>query len=150
MKGDDLPNEHHVVRYVNHRSQKSDGSPTGAAFSLRKGRSDETGLSVNWLEYFDSDTKDQQLDEVRRLLRLQKKKSACFAELNVGITKQRVHNELDDLRFIHMPLCATNEHESDPSHSEIINLPPANSPEAELIGDMIAECVQAVHPAVIG
>ena len=153
MTGDDLPNEHHVVRYVNFRSiRPSNGKPAGSAFSLRDDRPDETGVSVNWLECFNNLTKAQQLDEVRRLLRLEKRKSACLAELNVGATKQHIRSELEDLRFIHKPLDATDKYPADPSHSEITGLPPGNSlsPEAEeTIGDMIAACVKDMHPAVI-
>jgi len=38
---------------------------------------------------------------------------------------------------------------ADPSHSLISGLPAGNTPEAELIGDMIAECVIGAHPAII-
>ena len=39
-------------------------------------------------------------------------------------------------------------YEADPSHSEIEGLPAAEEPHAALIGDLIAECVRAMHPAV--
>ena len=78
------------------------------------------------------------------------RKSGRLAELNVGATKKHIRSELENLRFIHAPLPATDEHNADPSHSEITGLPPANSPEAELIGDMMAECIKAMHPAVTG
>ncbi len=149
MTGNDLSNEHHVVRYVNFRSIRTDGKPDASAFSLREDRPDDTGVSVNWLECFDDRTKVQQLDEIRRLSRLTMRKSGRLAELNVGATKKHIRSELENLRFIHAPLPATDEHDADPSHSEITGLPPANSPEAELIGDMMAECIKAMHPAVI-
>ena len=50
--------------------------------------------------------------------------------------------------LIHTPLPAEGDYEADPSHSEIVDLPPGNSPQAALIGDMIAECIEAIHPAV--
>ena len=52
------------------------------------------------------------------------------------------------VRFVHQPLTAEDTYAADPSHSEILGLPPADSPEAEMIGDLIAECIVGVHPAV--
>lgn len=89
----------------------------------------------------------EQVDEVRRRSRLQLRPSGRFAELNVDRTKEHVQGELADLRFVHDPLEAEAGFEADPSHSEITGLPPADSLEAELIGDMIAECLAAVHLA---
>ena len=71
-----------------------------------------------------------------------------LAELNVGQTRRHLRDELDSLRFVHRPLVAEGPYEADPSHSEITGLPGADSPEAELIGDMIAESISAVYPAV--
>ena len=104
---------------------------------------------MNWLEYFENQTKSQQLDEIRPLIRLTMKRSGRLAELNVGATKVQVGQMLNDLRFIHMPLAADENYAADPSHSEIMGLPAKDSPEAELIGDMIAECVIEIHPAVV-
>ena len=53
--------------------------------------------------------------------------------------------ELTALRFVRKPLDAENGYEADPSHSEITGLPQGDSPEAALI----AECIQAIHPAII-
>ena len=108
----------------------------------------ETGLSVYWLECFEGFSKSRQLDQVRRLSRLQMRRNGRLAELRVGYTKQYVYGELDGLRFVHQPLAAEGTYGADPSHSEIIGLPQADSSEAELIGDVIAECVKAVYPTV--
>ena len=72
-----------------------------------------------------------------------------LAELNVGATKQYIRSELEGLAFINMPLDAEGEYEADPSHSEIAGLPPGDSDQAALIGDMIAECIMDTHPAGI-
>jgi hypothetical protein len=72
-----------------------------------------------------------------------------LAELNIGTTKRHVRREYEEIRFIHKPLVAENDYEADPSHSEIIGLPRGNSPEAELVGDMIARSVTDVHLAVL-
>lgn len=148
MHANDLPDEANVVRYIKPTMVFEDGSVDGSEFCLRAHRLDDTGVSVNWLECFGNLSKAEQLDEVRRLSRLDMRKSGRLAELNVGTTKHYIRNELDALRFIHAPLPAEGDYEADPSHSEIVGLPPGNSPQAALIGDMIAECIEAIHPAV--
>ena len=145
MNGNDLPDGAHVVRYVKPTSRHEDGSVDGSAFRLRSG---DNGLSVNWLEYFSDLTRAQQLDAVRKLSRLTMRKRGCLAELGVGATKQ-YSPELTALRFVRKPLDAENGYEADPSHSEITGLPQGDSPQAALIGDLIAECIQAIHPAII-
>lgn len=144
MRGDELPDDSHVVRYAKPTLVREDGSVGGEAFQLRSG---EESLSLNWLECFPGISKPQQIDEVRGRSRLQLRQNGRFAELTVGQTKEHVHGELADLRFVHDPLEAEDGFEADPSHSEIMGLPPADSPDAELVGDMIAECVTEVHPA---
>ena len=142
-----LPDDNHVVRYARPTHlRKNDGKVTGAAFCLR---ADEIGLSVNWLECFCDHTKDEQLVEVRRLYRLEMSRNGRLAELNVGKTKRYLQSELYELCFIKKPSVAEDDYEADPSHSEITGLPTGNSPEAELIGDMIAQTVTDVHPAVL-
>lgn len=145
MSSNDLPDDDHVVRYAKPTSIRTDGKVTGAAFCLRSG---ETGLSVNWLECYSDHSKDEQLSQVRRLYRLGISKNGRLAELNIGTTKRCVSSELEGIRFVHKPLPEDDTHEADPSHSEVTGLPQGNSPEAELIGDMIAQSITAVHPAV--
>ncbi len=148
INGDDLSDDNHVVRYVKPTSIRTDGKVDGSEFCLREHRPDDTGVSVNWLECFGGLSNAQQLDEVRRLSRLDMKKNGRLAELNVGVAKHYVRNELKSLRFIHTPLPAEGDYEADPSHSEIVGLPPGSSSQAALIGDMIAECIEAIHQAV--
>jgi hypothetical protein len=64
-----------------------------------------------------------------------------------GAVREKVAAELATLRIVHDPLDAADNFEADPSHAEIIGLPAGDSPEADLIGDLIAECVIAMHPA---
>ena len=148
MHANDLPDEANVVRYIKPTRVFEDGSVDGSEFCLRAHRPDDTGVSVNWLECFGDLSKAEQLDEVRRLSRLDMRKSGRLAELNVGATKHYLRDELDVPRFIHTPLPAEGDYEADSSHSEIVGLPPGNSPQAALIGDMIAECIKAIHQAV--
>ena len=146
MTGNDLPEDGHVVRYARPSKVNEDGTVDGSEFRLRQ---DDTGLSINWLECFTGLAKAQQLDEVRRLSRLNMRTRGRLAELNVGVTKHHVRDSLNALRFIHGPLNAIDKYKADPSHSEMLGLPPGDSPEAELIGDMIAECIAALHPALL-
>lgn len=148
MTGDSLPDSSHVLRYIRPTLITSDRTIDGSAFRLRPR---ENGLSVNWLEY------DRDLDAAKRVenviahiaSRRSISKSGCFAEIPVGRTIKHIAGKHVGLRFIHMPLAATNDHDADPSHSEIEGLPAYESDESALIGDMIAECVKATHPASV-
>lgn len=147
MKGDDLPAANHIVRYVKPSMIQEDGTANGAEFRLRPNRPDETGVSVNWLEAFEAN-KAHQLAEVRRLYRLKVRKNGRFAELNIAAVSEKVAEELTTLRIVHDPLEAEGDFEADPSHAEITGLPPGESPEADMIGDLIAECTLFMHPAI--
>ena len=139
---DALPDSSHVVRYV--KPTLVDGDRVdGSAFRLR---SEDTGISVNWLEWFANLSKDGRLQEVRRLARIEMRPSGRLAELSVGETLRHVRAVLTALAFAHCPLSAKDGYDPDPSHSQIEGLPSADDPQSALIGDMIAECVQAMHP----
>ncbi len=148
MKRDDLPAGDQIVRYVKPSMIQEDGTADGSDFRLRSARPDETGLSVNWLEAFEPG-KVHQLGEVRRLYRLHLRPNGRFAEMNVGTVIREVAKELDTLRIIHDPLEATEGFDANPSHAEIIGLPPGDSDQAVLVGDLIAECVIDMHPAIV-
>ena len=145
MIGDDLPGDNRVVHYVR-PDYYSDGIISKEAFQLRE---TENGLSVNWLEWFEGLTRSEQLDQVRRLIRLKIAKTGQFAELEVDETIQCLKEKRDKVRFVHKPLDATDEFEADGSHSEIEGLPPREEAEqSSLIGAMIAQhCVKALYPA---
>ena len=145
MTGNDLPDDDHVVRYARPKGVYEDGRVDGSEFRLRPG---EASLSVHWLECFRDLTKPRQLMEVRRLVRLDMSPNGRLAEINVGDTKRHLSDRLDILRFVRRPLDAEEPFEADPTHSEIEGLPPGDTEQAALIGDMIAECVQRIYPAV--
>ena len=150
MTGDELPDAAQVVRYVRPSHIREDGDVDGRAFRLRE---DETGLSVNWLDYFAGLSKSEQINEVRRFSRLSLSKNGRFAELNVGDVKRAADAELPELpglRFVHDPPAANGAVEADPSHSLVIGLPgPADSRMAAAVGDLIARRVQGLHPASV-
>jgi hypothetical protein len=84
MIGDDLPDDDHILRYVKATSIREDGTVDGSEFRLRPNRPDDTGVSVQWPEYYHELSKDGQLAQVRSVSRLKLGKKARFAELNVG------------------------------------------------------------------
>ena len=148
MKGDNLPADDHVVHYVKPSMILEDGAPDGSEFRLRHSRPDEEGLSVNWLEAF-APPKTEQLSEVRRLFRLTVRRNGRFAELRIGTVLRLVSEEMDTLRILHDPLDAYGRFDDDPSHALVVGLPPGDSDQAALVGDLIAECVVNMHPAVV-
>ncbi len=103
MKRSNLPTGDQIVRYVKPSMIREDGTADGSDFRLRPTRPDETGLSVNWLEAFKLD-KPHQLEEVRRLSRMDLRLNGRFTELNVGTIIHKVTKELKALRIIHDPL----------------------------------------------
>ena len=145
MIGDELPASDHVVRYVRGRDVSDEGMVNGAAFQLRP---NEDGLSVNWLEYFAGYGKEEQLEKVRSLSRLQRSRSARYAELNVGATKRYISQVPESVRFVRKPLEAEGDFLEDPSHCEMVGLLPGESAEGSKIGDLIAESILELHPAI--
>lgn len=147
MIGDPLPNEDHIVRYVK-PSSIDDGQVDGSEFRLRPDRPDDVGVSVNWLEYYLNQDKLAQLSEIRRVSRLSRRKNGRYAELNVGTVIAHLAAEIEGVGILHAPVDEEDGLEADPSHSEITGLPPGDSDQAALIGDLIAECVVDLHPAL--
>lgn len=144
-----LPDGDNVVRYVGGSKIREDNRIDGTAFCRRH---DEGGLSVNWLEFFSGLDKTQQVAEVRRLIHLRTLgATAVFAELNVGEVKQQLQDLLPGVYVISRPQPADDDFpEPDPSHCEIMGLPPAEAEGLALtIGDMIAKRVTATYPAVL-
>ena len=144
MSNNKISSDNHVVRYINPSKVVGDRAD-GSAFVLKK---NESGLSVNWLEAFDSVDLCFQLSEVRRLSRLRLAKNGRFAKLNVGNTKRYVHKEAAigeisvNLEFLKVPLEETPEWKADLSHAEITGTPHGETVEAAVIGDLIAKSVQ--------
>ncbi len=42
----------------------------------------------------------------------------------------------------------TDDFPADPSHAEVLGLPPGDSDQAQLVGDLISRCVTDMHPAI--
>ena len=145
MTGDELPDDDHLIRYVKPSLVDKD-TVDGGAFCLRE---NEIGLSVNWLEVF-GDDKNFQINEVRKLCNFEIRKTGRFAELNVGTTKQYIFENSTitsrEIGIVEAPMGSGAD--SDPSHSEIVGLPPFHSHEAMFVGDLIAECI--MYPLHLG
>ena len=143
MIGDEIPDEHHVLRYVKPSLRDGD-HVNGGAFVLRP---TEQGLSVNWLEKFEEDGHSDPVDEIRRLARITLASTGKFAQLNVHQTKRHVAAAADeagislDLSVQEAPLARTTEFDADPSHAEIHGLPEHAEDAAMLVGDLISDCI---------
>ena len=142
-----LVDESNIVRYCRPTLIHRDGTVDGDAFRLHP---IETNLSVHWLECFKGLAKNQRLDQVRSVSRLRMSRNGRgrLLELRVGRDKEHVRPVVADLSVVHSPLPAVSNHPADPAHSELRGLPPPGTLEAELAGDVIARCIDQIHPAV--
>ncbi len=134
-----IPDDHHVLRYTAPRHV--DGGIVNGAGFLR--RPTEDGFSVNWLEYFDHPIENQ-VQGGRDVARLRYAKTGLLARLNIGATRNYVRQnspERLELSFVHDLLIAEGDFPADPSHALIKGIPTADSLEAELIKDLIADCI---------
>ena len=146
--GESVADEHHVLRYVRPSSIAGDGTINGSEFRLRPDRPDDVGVSVSWMECFDPPQANQ-VSEVRRRTRLTLRRTGCFARLNVGRVRSHVRTAVGSrISVVHDPLPVAGAFVADPAHSLLTGLPTGDSPEAEALGDLIAECIGERFPAV--
>ena len=152
MPDQHVPPNHHIVRHAKSRLyDRATGVAEGAAFLLRPPtpeRAAEEGLSTNWREFFPG-TVEEQIEQIRRLRRLQWKPSEHLLELNV----QQVLDTLSELGLepsvVVAPVREENGYPADDSHSEILGLPLAEDPDAaRKAGDRLALVVTAAYPAM--
>lgn len=128
MKGDPLPEQDNVVRYVG-------GSKIDGDVVVPEGFMDPKP-SVNWLECAKG-TFEEQLDRVRDRVRMKLRPTARFAQLTVGAIRglSRGVDVVED------PLAQTAEHPAAPCHAEIVGI------KDELVYAALAESVIALHKA---
>jgi hypothetical protein len=121
-----LPPEHHVARHIRPRLVQRDEEtkePVGVfpeAFQLRDGERD---LSVNWLEHFSGDRK-QQLRQVIAHSELQLKARDGFGVLQVGVVSEVCQRHGAKVRIIHDPT------PKNPAHAGVHHYP-RDSPALE-------------------
>ena len=140
MKGDRVPENHHISRYCSTTRCTEDGQVTGAAFELRQ---TEEYLSVNWMEFLNLVDRAEEIRAVRRILssKITVGTNAKIAILNVGeiVTHVRANSpDFKILSVIHEP------EEDDPSHSGVYGFE-YNDP---LIADLLAEVINDTYPAL--
>jgi hypothetical protein len=89
--GQQLADEHHVVRYVPPSRLRRDGDDNvlGLLYSALELRESESELSVSWLEYFQGDRRAQVVDCIRLNRKcIVVRPSGAFAIGNVGALKR--------------------------------------------------------------
>jgi hypothetical protein len=123
MKGDNLPDEHHVIRVVPYSKLDKDeeGQPTGGLlYSAFQRRDTEDGLSVTWLEYFVGNDHGKKVERAVHGIRASNYKpggKAAFAIGNVGKIKQLCRAQNHTVRIIHAPV------DDNKAHSEVRQIP---------------------------
>ena len=142
MKGEDLPPEHHFVRYARPGLVDRTKNTVDGVLFRRDAQKPSEDLSANWLEAF-SGAREQQVDQVRKLGHLDLRANGRLPEFNVGRVVRATARLAPGLRVIEDPL------DEDPSHAEIVGLPEPDSTLAPIVGDIIAKCLKCLHPAVI-
>jgi len=144
MKGDPVPTQNHITRCCFASRCTEDGRVTGAAFQLRE---IDDYLSVNWLEYLQLSNRQDEIQEIRKVLnsKLTLTANAKIAVLNVGDILNHVSINTPDnrnLRVLHEPI-EDEQEVYDPSHSGIYGF----RFEDHMIADLMAEVVQETYPA---
>lgn len=144
MDGDPIPPTDTALRHCNKLQVDQSGRVSGAAFMYKERdlRSDEPYLSICWLEYDKSISREEQLQMVRRELacNLTVRPSHKLAPLNVGFIKDYILREIQcSLNFLHKPLRNYS------THSGIFGVP-IESPD--LVAAMLAEKAGNPVPAI--
>ncbi len=139
MKGDTIPDQHHITRLCNPKHIEG-GLIQATAFMLR---SSEESLSVNWLEFLNCISRRSEIVEIRNIYSKKFIKvgaRAQIAVLSVGEIREKVLTESPDgrkLEVFHDPEV------NDPSHSGVYNL----KDDDILIAELILETVRETYPA---
>lgn len=147
MSDKEIPNSNNVIIYAK-PGQVLDANSAQVDGSVFEWNGKGAGLSANWLEYFISLPKDEQIAKIRCLIHYDMRPTGGLAELNVGTVLKWLTEELDDPRFLHRPSPPDppKHPKPDPTHCELSGMPLRDDRiRAAKIGEMIAECVEAVH-----
>lgn len=112
MKGENLPDGDHIVRYVPFSKLLRDGDkPVGFLFSAFQLRDSEDGLSATWLEYFAGDRVAQTTAAVRAFrASLKVGSTSGFAIGQVGAIKSAAVERKHKIRVIHWPVDGNSAH----------------------------------------
>lgn len=145
-RGDIVKDEEAVVRYASPRFVDND-LIDGGAFQLRA--SDHNELSVNLIGSI-AERQATELGMVRAISRLTLRNGGHWAQLSAQAVREAFVQSsfLKSPSLIHDPLEATADYPEDTTHAVILNLPPVGSEWASLAGDLLAERIERVHPAL--
>jgi hypothetical protein len=142
-KGENLADDHHVLRYVKPTQVDRVAGVEQVSFSTFLCRADEDDCSVNWMEYFDAPVANQ-CACIRAEKRVTYKAAARVARLNVGVAKTKVLAEAETvLAFIHDPEEPEPPRFPKPqaSHSIITGMPKLETPEGEMVGALLRDII---------
>jgi hypothetical protein len=144
MKGDIIPDAHHVSRLCGGSHIREDGTISATAFKPRSG---ETYISVNWLEFLSLPDRGAELAELRRVLSTKRKigGTAKFATLNAGEIAAAVREQTRNRIAIsvrHEPE-ADPGRPQDPSHAGIYGVPEDDN----IVVELIAQSIREIHSA---
>jgi hypothetical protein len=144
MKGDPVPEEHHIARLCQTKQISHDGEILAPAFMLR---TREQTLSVNWLEFLNRPDRQSEIDQIQNIYTEKNLKIGAgykIAVLNVRIVRRKVLEGAPDARNInvlHDPEY-TPEY-NDASHSVVDNLRHGDL----FIAELIAQTILSTYPA---
>ncbi|GAB6268170.1 MAG: hypothetical protein STSR0002_09110 [Smithella sp.] len=142
VKNKIIPDSNHIARYCKPTTVEND-EILATAFLMRP--IDES-LSVNWLEYFKLNNREEEISKIQKLYGGKFRNispNARIVVINVGEARNKVLLESEDgrnLKFKH------DRSIGDPSHSGIYNLNPDNEMIAELILSVVDQ-EHHVYPA---
>jgi hypothetical protein len=137
--GDPVPAADHLLRYIDKKFvDQGTNQIDGAGFLARER---EKSPSANWMECFAPPVTNQ-IDEIRAVKRVTYHKRGRLARIRVEQTIQHVEAQARlVLSFVHDKLDATHTYPPDPSHVLMHGIPQLNTSEAELVLDLLRECV---------
>jgi len=139
QRGDHLEDDHHVLRYV--KPTHVDGAHISTSAFLC--RESEDAASVNWMERFEAPVANQ-CACIKAEKRIAYRPTGRLARLSVGVARTYVLEEAREaLRFVYDP-----EDPAPPkfplphtSHSLVHGMPKLNSPEGEMVGALLRDCI---------
>lgn len=132
-----IPDTDHVSRLCSEKQITDKGRVSGAAFQLRK--LDQGLLSVNWNENLNLASRDLEIEALSKIYTKVKSipvVGRSISILNVGNTKNHVHKNSEDkrwLEFLHNPS------KDDKSHAGIKNVIIDETIVPELIAESVIE-----------
>ncbi len=163
QKNDPLLDEHTIVKLVGGAFiNRGASSIKGTVFLSRL--TDKGCPSYIWLDFFGGTTENN-LTQLRKITTLELRASAVFAELNVGIVREKieeliaiieqeeVRTQIASIKIIHDPDPEAVKNRGDYSHCVMTNIP--NRPEEgyelssteEAVARIISRSVVDTHPA---